>query len=58
MSSSGYVIQVIISTGTLKFCTQVIISKLTQVDNSYLYFVKKEDQYFKKIDKFKKTKTK
>ena len=29
---------------------------MTQVHNSYLYLVKKEDQYLKKIDKFNKPK--
>ena len=36
------VIQVVISTGILIFCTQVSISKLIQVQNWYLYFSKKK----------------
>ena len=39
-----------------KLCAQVYISKLTQVHKIVPVFVKREDQYFKKFDKFNKLK--
>ena len=56
-SICNYVTQVVISTGILKFFAKVCISRLTKVHNSYLYFFKKEDKYFKIFDKFNKPET-
>ena len=44
-----YVIQVVISTSVLKFCTHVCFSNLSQVHNLYLYLLKKEDLLIFKI---------
>ena len=55
------VIQVVISTGRLRFCAQVSISLLTQVHNSYPYLSKSSTNIFKELtnvtNKNRKTRT-
>ena len=44
-----YVLQILISTGRLRFCAQVYISLLTQVHKSYLYLLKSNTNNLKNL---------